>query len=846
MVERVCAGGGQLKIETNGHYLTPENCARLKDLGREGRPGEPRRRVARDVQPDARARRIRPRVDGIAQPAGRGRAHRDQLLARPLQRPRDRQRSRSRLRARRLQLLHRADDVHRQRREGLAPPRRSSDEQYETFFATLRAKSDRVSRPHARPFPRSGAARGVALPAATSGGAADRAAQRPGQADQRAALHLRRLAPRSRSPRSGPTSGAPGTIRAWRSSSTISPAIPGRHAGCTNGSTCDTLPRRPTASLPRHRLRQRLLRVCSLVRYRFFLYAGLLPYLLGAAWAYARRRRVRRPSSGAGFAGVVLSVIGVEAFNEYFDSRMGTDRVFNPDDLPPMSERVLWLGIAAFAGALAVGVYLTLRGGWPILAFALARRRGGDLLRGAADPLGVPRSGRARHRACPTARGWCWAASTSTRAALILGGAPRRRWCPRSSSWRSRWSTRSPTSIRIAWSASATSWCASADGAPSGSTSRSPAAGLAVVAIGVAAGVFPSSASPRCSPRRCWWRAGARALRTFETPRPFVPAVRGIVACYLVSRCCCSPAGVLSPAWPGAAHEPDRQLARAAAGLLAAHARLRPRAACTAAPSRRRASGWPTSSTPTRPCTSPPTSSPTSVPYVMLCGGEPLVVPHFFAVAEALGRAGVALKIETNGQRFDATAAERLAAPADPLDPDQPRWRHPGDLRAPAPRRLARQGACGLPRGARRRSPPRGHVRADAPEHRRGRRVIERARRAWAPSASIPAALMRIGTAARHWHRLEPSASAVRGVPGSCSTGQRASLAGTWNSATIPFDVADGLRASLADPPATLLVLAQRLGQSRRRRCPRSARTCAAQTLAEAWEAYRGAWAVIQ
>ena len=32
---------------------------------------------------------------------------------------------------------------------------------------------------------------------------------------------------------------------------------------------------------------------------------------------------------------------------------------------------MLWLGVAAFAGALAVGVYLTLRGGWPILAFAL-------------------------------------------------------------------------------------------------------------------------------------------------------------------------------------------------------------------------------------------------------------------------------------------------------------------------------------------------------------------------------------------------------------------------------------------------------------------------------------------
>ena len=33
MVERVCVRGAQLKIETNGHYLSPDNCARLKDLG---------------------------------------------------------------------------------------------------------------------------------------------------------------------------------------------------------------------------------------------------------------------------------------------------------------------------------------------------------------------------------------------------------------------------------------------------------------------------------------------------------------------------------------------------------------------------------------------------------------------------------------------------------------------------------------------------------------------------------------------------------------------------------------------------------------------------------------------
>jgi len=33
MTEFVCERGAQLKVETNGHYLTPDNCARLRDLG---------------------------------------------------------------------------------------------------------------------------------------------------------------------------------------------------------------------------------------------------------------------------------------------------------------------------------------------------------------------------------------------------------------------------------------------------------------------------------------------------------------------------------------------------------------------------------------------------------------------------------------------------------------------------------------------------------------------------------------------------------------------------------------------------------------------------------------------
>ena len=126
---------------------------------------------------------------------------------------------------------------------------------------------------------------------------------------------------------------------------------------------------------------------------------GLLPYLLGAAWAYRITGTIDGAVFWSGLAGVVLAVVGVEAFNEYFDSRMGTDRVFNPDDLPPMSDWVLWLGVAGFAGALAIGIYLTLLAGWPILVFAVLGGSGGGVLRGAADPLGLSRPGRDGDRA---------------------------------------------------------------------------------------------------------------------------------------------------------------------------------------------------------------------------------------------------------------------------------------------------------------------------------------------------------------------------------------------------------------------------------------------------------------
>jgi 1,4-dihydroxy-2-naphthoate polyprenyltransferase len=280
-------------------------------------------------------------------------------------------------------------------------------------------------------------------------------------------------------------------------------------------------------------LGQRLLSVCSMVRYRFFLYAGLLPYLLGTAWAYARLGEFDGALFWSGFGGVVLSVIGVEAFNEYFDSRMGTDRVFNPDDLPPMSDAVLWLGVAAFAGALAVGVYLTLRGGWPILAFAL--------LGGAAAIFYV----------APPIR---WAYRGLGELVIALSYGP---WMVLGSMYLQ--------AHRLSWAAllaSLVPGClimalAVVNAIPDYHQDRLvgkrnlvvrlgrrravwlylalATSGLAVVLMGVTAGVFPIACASALLALPFLVASGRTALATFETPRAFVPAVRRIVACYLVA-----------------------------------------------------------------------------------------------------------------------------------------------------------------------------------------------------------------------------------------------------------------------------------------------------------------------
>ena len=278
---------------------------------------------------------------------------------------------------------------------------------------------------------------------------------------------------------------------------------------------------------------QRVLRVVSMVRYRFFLYAGLLPYLLGAGWAYAVAGAFEPALFWSGFLGVVLAVIGVEAFNEYFDARMGTDRVFNPADLPPIPVAVFWIGVVAFAAALAVGIYLTARVGWPALAFALLG--GAAAIFYEAPPLRWSYRGLGELVIGLAYGPW-----------LVLGSLYLHTGTV---SWAAFWASLVPGCLVMA--------LAVVNAIPDFHQDRLvgkrnlvvrigrrravwlyqglAAAAMIIVAVGVIGRMFPPGCLGALAAIPLLIASARRAAGTCEQPRKFVPAVRSIVACYALA-----------------------------------------------------------------------------------------------------------------------------------------------------------------------------------------------------------------------------------------------------------------------------------------------------------------------
>ncbi len=228
------------------------------------------------------------------------------------------------------------------------------------------------------------------------------------------------------------------------------------------------------------------------------------------------------------------------------------------------------------------------------------------------------------------------------------------------------------------------------------------------------------------------------------------------------------------------------------------------------------------------------------VPYVMLCGGEPLIVPHFLALAEKLGSAGVQLKIETNGQQLDGALTERLAALTVrsvqiSLDGDTQAVyarQRPGASLHQAHAACRRVSGAGVPLEVT-FAPTRLNIHEV-------RAVIERAGALGAFRFST-GRLMRMGTAARRWEKLAPSPEEYRTFRDTLRFAAGDPAGAKMELCYTPFSVADALRGSIAEPPATLLVLPNgwvKVAAALPDICADLRR----HTLAQAWARYRSAW----
>ena len=198
-----------------------------------------------------------------------------------------------------------------------------------------------------------------------------------------------------------------------------------------------------------------------------------------------------------------------------------------------MSSWVLWLGIGAFAAALAVGVYLTLRGGWPIFAFALAG--GMAAIFYVAPPIRWAYRGLGELVIALSYGPW-----------MVLGSVY---LYTRALSWGALIASLVPGLLIMA--------LAVVNAIPDFHQDRLvgkrnlvvrlgraravrlyvglAGAGLAVVPIGVACGLFPRATLAALLALPLLVSSARSAIHTFETPRLFVPAIRSIVRCYLAA-----------------------------------------------------------------------------------------------------------------------------------------------------------------------------------------------------------------------------------------------------------------------------------------------------------------------
>ena len=121
--------------------------------------------------------------------------------------------------------------------------------------------------------------------------------------------------------------------------------------------------------------------------------AAVVPVVVGTGLALGEGMAVVWPALAA-LSGAVLIQIGTNLTNDYYDFRKGADthdrvgptRVTQSGLIAPQT--VLAAGAACFTLAVAVGIFLVARGGWPFVVIGLASVLAGWAYTGGPYPLG--------------------------------------------------------------------------------------------------------------------------------------------------------------------------------------------------------------------------------------------------------------------------------------------------------------------------------------------------------------------------------------------------------------------------------------------------------------------------
>lgn len=228
------------------------------------------------------------------------------------------------------------------------------------------------------------------------------------------------------------------------------------------------------------------------------------------------------------------------------------------------------------------------------------------------------------------------------------------------------------------------------------------------------------------------------------------------------------------------------------------------------------------------------------VPYAMIVGGEPTLVPHFAGVCKTLSDGGVLLKIETNGNNFNVESVKGLGIRSIQISLDGAsqavygRQRINGDLDR-AVTACKNVVAAGLPLEITFAPTKLNIFEAEA--------VIDLAAKLGAFRFNT-GQLMRLGTAAKLWDKLEPTKAEYAAFLTMLERKER-EYAGRMELCFKPFSMEEEMAHRAFQPSGTLLILPD----GKVKVAAPLPFTCAdlkTQDFLSAWEAYKSAWGLTQ